>query len=119
VTKGIGVQTHDQEGRVITAEYKNCYLVATYIPNSGRKDKNSAPWPNGYPTNPIIPNFLLSLLLLLLFCFVPFASRLTCSLDKRMEWDVAFQAYLQGLDKLKPVVLCGDLNVWESYESFI
>ena len=32
-------------------------------------------------------------------------------LDYRMEWDDAFRAYLQQLDAVKPVVVCGDLNV--------
>ncbi|GIY32067.1 DNA-(apurinic or apyrimidinic site) endonuclease [Caerostris darwini] len=30
------VEKHDKEGRVITAEYKDFYLVATYVPNAGR-----------------------------------------------------------------------------------
>jgi exonuclease III len=34
---GIGIPEHDTEGRVITAEYEKFYLVASYIPNSGRK----------------------------------------------------------------------------------
>ena len=34
---GIGIAEHDNEGRVITAEYEKFYLVASYIPNSGRK----------------------------------------------------------------------------------
>lgn len=32
-------------------------------------------------------------------------------LDYRMTWEDAFQAYLQELDKKKPVVVCGDMNV--------
>ena len=32
-------------------------------------------------------------------------------LDYRMEWDDAFRLYLQALDKKKPVVVCGDMNV--------
>jgi len=32
----IGVSVYDQEGRVITAEYPNFYLVVVYVPNSGR-----------------------------------------------------------------------------------
>lgn len=32
-------------------------------------------------------------------------------LDYRMEWDDAFRRYLQELDKKKPVVVCGDMNV--------
>lgn len=35
VTRGIEQEVHDQEGRVITAEYPNCYLVNVYVPNSG------------------------------------------------------------------------------------
>ena len=31
---GIGIPEHDQEGRVLTAEYKDYYLVNTYVPNS-------------------------------------------------------------------------------------
>lgn len=36
VFNDIGVKLHDQEGRVITAEYDNFYLVTAYVPNSGR-----------------------------------------------------------------------------------
>lgn len=34
VTYGIGIEEHDKEGRVITAEYDNCYVVTCYTPNS-------------------------------------------------------------------------------------
>lgn len=37
VVYDIGKQEHDQEGRVITAEYENFYLVNVYVPNSGRE----------------------------------------------------------------------------------
>ncbi|MCR5204413.1 MAG: exodeoxyribonuclease III [Lachnospiraceae bacterium] len=37
VTKGIGVEEHDHEGRVITAEYENFYFVVVYVPNSQRE----------------------------------------------------------------------------------
>ncbi|XP_069058547.1 DNA repair nuclease/redox regulator APEX1 isoform X2 [Pleurodeles waltl] len=36
VTYGIGIEEHDQEGRIITAEFDMYYLVAAYVPNSGR-----------------------------------------------------------------------------------
>jgi AP endonuclease-1 len=36
ITDGIGVEKHDKEGRVVTAEFDKFYLVNTYIPNSGR-----------------------------------------------------------------------------------
>ena len=34
VTKGIGIEEHDHEGRVLTLEYPNFYLVNCYTPNS-------------------------------------------------------------------------------------
>lgn len=34
VTYGLGIEKHDHEGRVITLEYKNFYLVTVYTPNS-------------------------------------------------------------------------------------
>lgn len=37
VTYGIGIEEHDQEGRIITAEYEKFYLVNCYTPNSKRK----------------------------------------------------------------------------------
>jgi exodeoxyribonuclease-3 len=37
VTYGIGIEQHDQEGRVITAEYDGFYLVDCYTPNSKRE----------------------------------------------------------------------------------
>ena len=72
VTRGIGVEEHDHEGRVITCEFENFYLVCCYTPNSQNELKR---------------------------------------LDYRMQWEDAFRAYLVELDKVKPVVLCGDLNV--------
>lgn len=72
VSYGIGVEDHDGEGRAITAEYENFYLVTTYVPNAGR----------GLVTLP-----------------------------KRLSWDVAFRDYLKSLDSVKPVILCGDMNV--------
>lgn len=34
VTYGIGIEKHDKEGRVITLEFKDFYLVNCYTPNS-------------------------------------------------------------------------------------
>ena len=34
VSYGLGIEEHDQEGRVITLEYKDYYLVCAYVPNS-------------------------------------------------------------------------------------
>jgi len=36
VQRNMGVKMHDEEGRIITAEYDNFYLVTVYVPNSGR-----------------------------------------------------------------------------------
>lgn len=35
VNYGLGIEAHDQEGRVITAEFDKFYLLTAYIPNSG------------------------------------------------------------------------------------
>ncbi len=72
VTCGIGIPEHDTEGRVITAEYQDFYLVCCYTPNAQNE---------------------------------------LARIDYRMDWEDAFRAYLMELDKTKPVVLCGDLNV--------
>lgn len=37
VTYGIGVEEHDHEGRVITAEFEDCYVITVYVPNSQRE----------------------------------------------------------------------------------
>lgn len=72
VQNGIGIEKHDQEGRVITAEYQDFYLVNCYTPNAQTELKR---------------------------------------LNYRMEWETDFLSYLKDLEKTKPVVLCGDLNV--------
>lgn len=72
VKYGIGVAELDNEGRVITAEFDNCFLVTCYTPN---------------------------------------AQRGLARIDHRMRWDEAFRSFLRELDKQKPVIICGDLNV--------
>lgn len=72
VTYGIGIEEHDHEGRVITAEFEDHYFITCYTPNS--KDG-------------------------------------LLRLDYRMVWEDAFREYLCELNKKKPVILCGDLNV--------
>lgn len=37
VTRGIGMEEHDKEGRVLTLEYEDFYLVTVYTPNSQRE----------------------------------------------------------------------------------
>lgn len=39
VTYGIGIEEHDEEGRVITAEFEDFFFVAVYVPNSGEELK--------------------------------------------------------------------------------
>jgi exodeoxyribonuclease-3 len=71
--KGIGIDKHDKEGRVLTLEFKDLFLVNVYVPNSKRELER---------------------------------------LDYRsQEWDVDFLAFLKKLEKKKPVVVCGDMNV--------
>ena len=72
VTYGIGIDEHDHEGRVITLEMEDFYLVTVYTPNSQDGLRR---------------------------------------LDYRMTWETDFLAYLKRLDSLKPVIVCGDLNV--------
>lgn len=72
VVADMQVEAHDQEGRVLTAEYADYFLVTVYCPNSGEE---------------------------------------LARLGYRQEWDMALLKYLTWLDKRKPVILCGDLNV--------
>ena len=44
-------------------------------------------------------------------CYTPNSQRELTRLDYRMKWEDEFRTYLQELDKIKPVILCGDLNV--------
>lgn len=37
VVEGIGKKDHDLEGRTLTAEFENFYLVTSYVPNAGQK----------------------------------------------------------------------------------
>lgn len=47
----------------------------------------------------------------LVTCYTPNAQRELARIDHRLTWETAFLDYLCGLDKKKPVILCGDLNV--------
>lgn len=47
----------------------------------------------------------------LVTCYTPNSKEGLARLDYRMTWEDAFLAYLKGLDSVKPVILCGDLNV--------
>lgn len=78
VAYGIGIDEHDHEGRVVTLEMEDFYLVCVYTPNSQNAEEKG-----GMPRR----------------------------LDYRMKWEDDFQAYLHSLDKKKPVIVCGDMNV--------
>ena len=43
--------------------------------------------------------------------YVPNAKRELERLDYRMRWEDDFRAYVTGLDREKPVIICGDMNV--------
>ena len=47
----------------------------------------------------------------LVTCYTPNAQRELARLDPRLKWDDAFRDYLVRLDAIKPVIICGDLNV--------
>ena len=72
VVNGLGVDEHDDEGRVLTAEFKDYYLITTYVPNS-KSGLSRLPY--------------------------------------RKIWDAALLSHMQELEKAKPVIICGDLNV--------
>ena len=72
VTYGVGIDELDTEGRLITLEYADFFLLTCYTPN---------------------------------------AQQGLARIDHRLKWDAAFRDYLCRLDKQKPVIVCGDLNV--------
>ena len=72
VAYGMGLDQHDHEGRLITAEFDGFYLVCCYTPN---------------------------------------AQEGLARIDYRMQWEDDLRDYLMELDRAKPVILCGDLNV--------
>ena len=72
VSYNIGAEEHGHEGRAVTLEYEDFYLVCVYTPNAQDGLKR---------------------------------------LDYRIAWEDAFRAYLLALDRQKPVIACGDMNV--------
>jgi exodeoxyribonuclease-3 len=72
VTTGLNGDGRDPEGRVLTAEFDDFYLVNVYVPNA-RRDLSRLP--------------------------------------HRVRWDRAFLRYVSRLQRAKPVIFCGDLNV--------
>ncbi|MBR6033443.1 MAG: exodeoxyribonuclease III [Clostridia bacterium] len=47
----------------------------------------------------------------LINCYTPNSQRELTRLDYRQKWEDDFRSYLKSLDKTKPIILCGDLNV--------
>ncbi len=47
----------------------------------------------------------------LINCYTPNSGRELARLNYRMEWEDEFRKYLKKLDKIKPIIMCGDLNV--------
>ena len=72
VSYGMDLDKHDHEGRLITLEYPEFWLVDCYTPNAQSE---------------------------------------LARLGYRLEWEEDLLDYLRSLDKTKPVVYCGDLNV--------
>lgn len=72
VYNGMEIEEHSHEGRMITVDMGNFYLVNVYTPN---------------------------------------AKEGLLRIDYRMQWETDLREYLIKLDKIKPVIYCGDLNV--------
>ncbi|MEM1223307.1 MAG: exodeoxyribonuclease III [Verrucomicrobiota bacterium] len=58
VSYGLGVEKHDKEGRVITAEFPDYYLVTVYTPNSQNHDETKKPRRLAYRTKEWDVDFL-------------------------------------------------------------
>jgi exodeoxyribonuclease-3 len=72
VTYGVGDMSEEAEGRILTLEFEQFYLVNVYTPNA-KRDLTRLPY--------------------------------------RLEWEDDMRSYLKQLDQIKPVIMCGDLNV--------
>lgn len=73
IKHGMGIPKHDTEGRIITVEFDNFFLIHVYTPNSG-----------------------------------DVLQRLNY---RTKEWDIDFMNFVENLQKIKPIVISGDLNV--------
>lgn len=72
VKYGVGDMNEEAEGRILTLEFEEFFLVNIYTPNA-KRDLTRLPY--------------------------------------RLEWEDAIRTYLKQLDQVKPVIMCGDLNV--------
>ena len=58
IRNGLGIEKHDKEGRVITAEFTDYFLVTVYTPNSQNHDENKRPRRLDYRTKEWDVDFL-------------------------------------------------------------
>jgi len=72
VSEGMGIDVHDHEGRMLTLDYGDYYLINVYSPNSQEELRR---------------------------------------LQYRMQWEDDLRQYAGRLKSVKPVIICGDLNV--------
>lgn len=76
------------KGRLVTLEFPNMYLVNTYVVNAGAGLKVAFEFRLGN------------------FAYSSFQT-----LDAKNEWNLHFTKYIRDLEKQKPVIWAGDLNV--------
>lgn len=109
VTYGLGIAEHDKEGRVITAEFADFYLVTVYTPNSQR---GLARLDYRMQWEVVFREYLerLDAQKPVIVCG-DLNSEPTSSTSRAKENQTAIQSHLQALQKRKPVIICGDLNV--------
>lgn len=109
VTYGLGIAEHDKEGRVITAEFADFYLVTVYTPNSQR---GLARLDYRMQWEVVFREYLerLDAQKPVIVCG-DLNSEPTSSTSRAKENKTAIQSHLQALQKRKPVIICGDLNV--------
>lgn len=72
VRYGVGTDEEEGEGRILTLEFEDFFLVNVYTPNSQRD---------------------------------------LARISYRLDWEDLILEHLKELDEIKPVILCGDLNV--------
>ena len=70
----MGIDLNNDDGRIITLEYSDFYLVTVYVP-TGTSGKR------------------------------------TEAIQRKLVWLTDFIEYINGLNKKKPVILCGDMNI--------
>ncbi len=119
VSYGIGIEEHDQEGRVITLEFESFYFVTVYTPNySGtavftKQEPISVSYGIGIEEHDqegrVITLEFESFYFVTVY--TPNSQNELARLDYRMKWEDDFLAYLKKLEEKKPVIFAGDLNV--------